>query len=168
MAKNEISSSRKFLYYGGMVLIAIGLIIFFSNFVRLAMGDRQSKIQMPSIENFGTEDFSVGGFEMESSSGPNMMGPSILGIVLIGIGGVMRTIGVRGAAGSGLILNPKQAREDLKPWTKMAGGMVDDVLGETSIGAKDKSQGSVKVRCTGCRALNDEDSRFCKACGQGI
>lgn len=43
-----------------------------------------------------------------------------MGLMLIG--NLMRSVGLKGTAGSGLILSPNKAREDYKPWTKMAGG----------------------------------------------
>lgn len=146
MAKKEISNSRKGLFYVGMVCIAVGLIMFLSTFVRVLMG---------------SDDFLSG-----NSSMMTMMGPGFIGFVLIVIGNILRTLGVRGAAGSGMVLDPKQAREDLKPWTQMAGGMVKDAIGEV----KDDTDRSsaIKIRCTHCRALNDEDASFCKACGETI
>lgn len=148
MAKYEISNSRKVLYYGGMLVIFIGVLLFLSTFVRF----------MGITSDFGSKGLSIGGF----------MGPPFIGIILIAIGNIMRSIGLKGTAGSGIILNPKQARKDLKPWTKMAGGMVSDVLGETNINKRDSVNTVVKVRCTNCKTLNDEDSKFCKSCGENM
>ena len=70
-----------------------------------------------------------------------------------------------------MILDPEQAREDLEPYSRMAGGMVRDVFEEADIdlGRRDRSPPedaeSIKVRCRKCRALNDEDARFCDQCG---
>jgi len=151
MAKHEISESRKLLYYGGMIISGIGFLFFLSTFVRVAFGMKDMGAHGPSMGSF--------------------MGPPIIGMILMIVGGIMRNIGIKGTAGSGLVLDPKKARDDLKPWTKMAGGMVDDVLGETSLGSKGGSSSAsevVKVRCPECRTLNEEDARFCKSCGQGI
>ena len=55
----------------------------------------------------------------------------------------------------------------MKPWSKMAGGMTQDALGEIEVVNKltDKlsmpSQPHVKVRCKKCQALNDETDKFC-------
>jgi hypothetical protein len=40
------------------------------------------------------------------------------------IGGILMNIGARGAAGSGLVLDPEKARQDLEPWSRMGGGIV--------------------------------------------
>ena len=78
-------------------------------------------------------------------------------------------IGARGAAGSGLILDPEKAREDLNPYTSAAGGMINDALKEVEI-LNPKSDGKdlIKVRCQSCKELNDEDAKFCKNCGKEI
>jgi len=55
------------------------------------------------------------------------------GMVLIIAGAVIRGIGVRGLAGSGVILDPKKAREDVEPWARMAGGIVKDAVEETGL-----------------------------------
>ena len=52
--------------------------------------------------------------------------PFLFGTGLFVAGGVLRAVGARGIAGSGLKLDPKEAREDLKPWSRMAGGMLED------------------------------------------
>lgn len=48
------------------------------------------------------------------------------GMLLMIVGTVLKTIGVRGFAGSGVVLDPDKARDDLEPWAKMAGGMFKD------------------------------------------
>lgn len=45
----------------------------------------------------------------------------------------MAGIGRRGLAGSGLKLDPEEARRDLEPWSRMAGGVVQDALDETGL-----------------------------------
>jgi hypothetical protein len=83
----------------------------------------------------------------------------------------VRSIGARGAAGAGVILDPDQAREDLEPYSRMAGGMVKDVLEEADVDLgrrhrdPEEEVEAIKVRCRKCRALNDEDARFCDQCG---
>ena len=106
----NISEGRKTAYYIGMVIMIIGFLSFGSVFVS-------------AISNTGNFD----NFQQRSKSmGTRAFG----GIVLIAIGGVIMGIGAKGAAGSGLILDPKKAREDLEPYTRMAGGMVKDALDE--------------------------------------
>lgn len=80
-----------------------------------------------------------------------------------------KSIRGRGLAGSGVVLNPRQARSELEPYTRMAGGMVKDALDEADInlgaGRQDKV---VMIRCRECGKLNEEDSKFCQECGKAI
>lgn len=142
MARKEISEERKMLYYAGMIVTGIGVVLFMSTFFTFMNPDR-----------FLTGQMSMGGF----------MTRPLIGFVMIAVGNGMRTIAARGVAGSGLVLDPKKAREDLSPWTTMAGGMLDDALGETKLGS---GKEVIKVRCRSCSALNDEDAKFCKDCGE--
>ena len=146
MAKKEISEERKILYYAGMIVSGIGLVLFFSTFFTFMSPDR-----------FMTGESSIGGF----------MARPFIGIIMIAIGNFMRVVAARGVAGSGLVLDPKKAREDLSPWSTMAGGMINDALEETYIGAnKEATKEVIKVRCRNCSALNDEEAKFCKDCGE--
>jgi len=52
--------------------------------------------------------------------------PFLFGMGLSVAGAVLRSVSARGIAGSGLKLDPEEAREDLKPWSRMAGGMLED------------------------------------------
>lgn len=143
MAKKEISEERKMLYYGGLGVMVIGFLFFFSGFLGFMNPEKML---------------------MSGSMGSLIMGPFI-GIIMIGVGGFMRSVAARGVAGSGLVLDPEKAREDLSPWSSMAGGMLNDALEETSIGTKKEV---IKVRCRNCSELNDEDAKFCKNCGEKI
>ena len=73
MSKKEISEERKALYYGGMVVSGIGLLLFLSAF--LSFMNPASML-------------------MGSSPGSFMMRPFI-GIIMIAAGGFMRTVAVR-------------------------------------------------------------------------
>ncbi len=141
MAKKQISESRKALYYTGMGLSILGVLIFLSTFFTF----------MSSTIN--PESF--------------MLRP-VIGIVLIWIGSFLMRLGARGVAGSGVVLDPEKAREDLSPWSSMAGGVLQDALDETEIGRPSAGGTVVKVRCPNCKELNDEDARFCKSCGDRI
>lgn len=142
MAKKEISKERKMLYYAGMIVTGIGIVLFFSTFFSFMNPERI--------------------FMGETSIGSVVARPFI-GIIMIAIGGFMRVVAARGVAGSGLVLDPKKAREDLSPWSTMAGGMINDALEETNIGT---TKEVIKVRCRSCSALNDEDAKYCKDCGE--
>lgn len=143
MAKKEISEGRKLLYYAGMVVSGIGILLFLSVFVSFMNPER-----MLANGSMGT-----------------FMSRPIIGILMIAIGNGMRVVAARGVAGSGIILDPKKAREDLSPWSSMAGGMIKDALDETEIHTKKEI---VKIRCRSCSELNDEDAKFCKNCGEKV
>jgi hypothetical protein len=141
----QISEARKVAYYAGMVLTVGGLLLFGSVFVTAATSGH------------------AGGFD-----GPSMMGRAFGGIVVILIGGVLRTIGARGLAGAGVVLDPKRARRDLEPYSRMGGGMLKDALDEADVDLGGRSEKVVMVKCRACGKLNEEDSKFCQECGQGI
>lgn len=143
MAKKEISDERKALYYAGMAVSGIGILLFLSVFVSFMNPERM------------LSNGSVGAF----------MSRPFIGILMIAIGNGMRVVAARGVAGSGIILDPKKAREDLSPWSSMAGGMIKDAMDETEIHTKKEI---VKVRCRNCSELNDEDAKFCKNCGEKV
>lgn len=58
---------------------------------------------------------------------------SVIGMVLIISGFVVRTVGARGVAGSGLVLDPERARKDVEPLSRMTGGVIKDTLDEVGI-----------------------------------
>lgn len=66
-----------------------------------------------------------------------------LGIVLMIAGSLMMRAGSRGLAGSGVLLDPERAREDLEPWARAGGGLVRDALDEADVdlGGKDAPAG---------------------------
>jgi hypothetical protein len=132
-----------------MGLIVLGALSFFSVFITGAM-------------NFG--DFS--NFESDSRSA---MLRGFGGMGLIVVGGIICGIGARGLAGSGVILDPEQARSDLEPYSRMAGGMVKDALDEADIKlGTDAPEKVIMIRCRECGKLNEEDSKFCQECGKPI
>ena len=80
----------------------------------------------------------------------------------------MRGIGGRGLAGSGVVLDPSQARQDLEPYSRMAGGMLGDALDEADVNLGAEPEQVVMVRCPACRTLNEEGSKFCQECGDAL
>lgn len=119
MPDRQISEGRKAAYYLGAVLMVIGLLMFLSVFV--------SVFSMMGRDEMTIHTDSPGG--TFASFGLRAVG----GMVLMMIGGALRTLGVRGAAGSGVVLDPEKARDDLEPWTRMAGGMVKDAADEAGV-----------------------------------
>lgn len=147
----KISKERKATYYIGIGMIVLGFILFISIFFSVA-----SFIRNPA---FG------------GRSHPSFIN-AIIGMVLMITGSIVMNIGARGSAGSGLILDPEKAREDLKPFNEAKGEMINDVI--SNIDAVDKitrpheEKEVIKIRCRNCGSLNEEDSKFCKACGKEL
>ena len=87
-------------------------------------------------------------------------------------GSIVMNIGAKGAAGSGLLLDPEKAREDMKPFNEAKGGMINDVISNIDvidqITNSSETKEVIKIKCRSCGCLNDEDARFCKACGKEL
>lgn len=145
MAK-QISEERKAAYYFGMVLMALGGLLFFSVFITGAM------------------DF--GNFDHFESNVRSSMFRALGGMALLIVGRIVRGVGAQGLAGSGVVLDPEKARGDLEPYSRMAGGMVKDAFDEADIHLGGKAEKVVMIRCPACAKLNEEDSKFCRECGK--
>jgi len=149
--RRQIPAGRKAIYYLGMGLTVLGVISFVSTFFTFAA-------------HFG--DFS--NFEENARS---EMYRAFGGMAMIFIGAILMGVGRAGPAGSGVLLDPQKAREDLEPWNRMRGGMVNDALSEIDAVTKvtdalgGKAKEVIKVRCPRCGTLNDETARFCSHCG---
>ncbi|MGC8743494.1 MAG: SHOCT domain-containing protein [Verrucomicrobiia bacterium] len=113
MPERDIRPERKAVYYAGMTITALGFLIFISIFITAAL-------------HFG--DFS--NFEGRAKS---MGFRGIGGMIMIIIGGILMGVGRLGVAGSGIKLDPQQARKDVEPWARMSGGVVKDALDEAGI-----------------------------------
>jgi hypothetical protein len=151
--RRQIPPERQAVYYLGMVLVGIGLVLFISVF-------------FTGAANFGNFENFEGRARSEGLR-------AITGIVLTMIGGGLMTVGSKGLAGSGLVLDPRKARKDVEPWSRMAGGAVQDALSEVDVVKKAEERleppaPQVKVRCRRCHALNDESARFCNQCGAAL
>jgi len=145
----EIPESRKTAYYIGMIIAILGGILFGSVFLSFAL-------------HFGE-------FDPGASFGKSIATRGFGGMLLIFIGVMIMNIAARGAAGSGLVLDPKKARDDLEPFTRMAGGMVKDALDEADINlGKGSTEKVIMIRCRNCQKLNEEDSKYCQECGKPL
>jgi hypothetical protein len=141
----EISEERRTAYYVGTGLTIFGGLLFASTFATFAM-------------HFG--DFSNFAADAKST-----MIRAFGGMALMIAGSFIRSIGARGLAGSGVVLDPGRAREELEPYSRMAGGMVKDALDEAKLKPSGAPEKVVMIKCPACRTLNTEDSKFCKECG---
>ena len=145
----QISEGRKTAYYLGGILMAIGGLLFFSVFITGAM-------------NFGNFDNFDG--QVRSS-----MFRAFGGMALLVVGAIIRGMGARGLAGSGVLLDPEKARSELEPYSRMSGGMLKDALDEADIHLGNLGGGNsekvVMIKCQECGTLNEEDSKFCQECG---
>lgn len=111
--KRQVSPERKALYYVGMVVTAIGLLTGISVFISAA-------------SHFG--DFS--NFQ---ERGRSMIARTLIGFLMIVGGGFLSRIGRMGMAGSGIKLDPEEARKDVEPWARMTDGVVKDAMDEAGI-----------------------------------
>jgi hypothetical protein len=145
MAKH-ISKNRRNAYYIGTALMILGGISFASAFVTFVVHFR---------------DFS----NFVSTAKATML-RAFGGMALMIIGGIVRAIGARGLAGSGVVLDPDKARHDLEPYARMAGGMVKDALEQTNVNTGPHQV--VMIKCPSCGKLNNADSKFCQECGKQI
>lgn len=100
------------------------------------------------------------------------MGTAFVGFFLIVIGGFLMNLGRAGLSGSGVVLDPEGARQDLKPWNEAQGRMINDTLSQVDvlqqIAHAHEPETVVKVRCPHCRELNDETQAFCGHCGEKL
>jgi hypothetical protein len=87
------------------------------------------------------------------------------GLALLIIGGITRGIGARGLAGSGVLLDPEKARDELEPYSRMAGGLAKDLLEEANIKIGGEPAKVIVVKCRSCGGLNQESAKFCQECG---
>lgn len=142
-----ISPERKGLFYFGTVLMVIGVLSFLSTFVTFA-------IHFGDFSNF-------------AANAKSDMFRAFGGMVLIVIGTVLRGVGARGLAGSGVVLDPEGARRDLKPYSQMAGGMVRDALDAAEIKPGRTAERVVMIKCA-CGKLNEDGSKFCQECGKAL
>lgn len=160
----QISAGRKAAFYFGFALMILGVILLVSTFVTLffRVTDDVGKSTSPGAFLRDPEGFQARIiFGVKSS-----MIRGFSGAALMIIGGIVRKIGALGFAGSGVVLAPQKAREDLEPFSRMAGGMVKDGLEEAKLMPGERPEKVVMVKCPRCGKLNDEDSKFCQECGQ--
>lgn len=159
MAK-QISERRKAAYYVGFGLTGLGILVFLIFMVRMVGGGNDAA------------KWTKSGHMLAPPPPPSLVLP-VLGMVLIAAGTVLRKVGARGLAGSGVVLDPERARDELEPYSRMAGGMLKDAIDETGLelgGQRAEANDEppavvVKIKCRDCGQLNEEGSKFCQECG---
>jgi len=153
--QRDIPPERQIAYYLGMALTVVGGLLFISVFFAA----------LSTVGPAG-EPFVV----RQPASPP--FGRALVGMLLMMGGGALMNFGRAGLAGSGVILDPQQARRDLEPWSRVRGGMLEDTLSESPTVQRAAGAATpatvVKVRCRSCGALNDESDRYCGQCGQAV
>ena len=148
---NKISNERKTMYYIGLGLTVLGGILFISSFFT------------------AFNDFNNPGIDLGM---PSFFLRALIGMICMIVGSILMNVGAKGKAGSGLLLDPDKAREDLKPFSSAKGKMINDMAEEVDFlknkGEKSPQEEKIKIRCRECRGLNDEDAKFCKNCGERL
>ena len=102
----KISKERKVTYYIGLGMIVLGFILFISTFFEAAGFGGRLMRGNPFME----DPFTGGSFVSDVDSS---FSRAIIGMIFIIAGAIVASIGAKGAAGSGLLLDPEKAREDL-------------------------------------------------------
>ena len=111
--QRQVPPERKTIYYVGMMVGVIGFVCFISVFI-------SGTLHFGDFDNFGQRGRSEG-----------IRG--VLGMLMMIVGGVLTGIGRMGMAGSGIKLDPEEARRDVEPWARMTGGVVKDAMDEAGI-----------------------------------
>jgi hypothetical protein len=145
MAHNrQVSLGRKIAFYLGYLLMAAGALLFLSIFFVGPPIAQPSRLGSLALRSLG-------------------------GLALILLGRSLRRIAIRGLAGSLLILDPPRARDDLEPWSRAAGGLLDDALSEVrtlkDAARRAEAGAETRRRCQRCETPNEADARYCKRCG---
>ena len=141
----KISEDRKAAYYVGMLLQIFGGLLFASVFVKFTM-------------RFGDFTDFVDRTKSEALR-------AFTGMARMMIGGFIRGVGAKGLAGSGVLLDPERTRQELEPYSRMAGGMVRDAIDEARLDLGSEPEQVIVIKCRECAALNPESANFCQECG---
>lgn len=111
--RRQTSPAGQTAYKVGEIMMTVGFILFLTTCV----------IAVVSLVNLGT----FGAYARASACA------AIAGVNLIAVGRSVSYAGLRKMAGAGVVLDPEQARRDLEPHARMAGGLVKDALDEADI-----------------------------------
>lgn len=180
MKNQELSEDRIFTHYLGKFLGIIGLIMFIPFisfwFTGITGGQKHSSTTYYSNSKEG-EKIAKALYPNASKAVPqkrqkNPIPLLLIGVGLVFIGAILASIGRYGLSGSGIILSPEGERKDLEPWNRSKGRQLQDMLEETQlneiIGEVEETKEVIKIRCSRCEALNDEEDNFCGNCGHKL
>jgi hypothetical protein len=171
----DIPPERKTMYYVGMGLTGVGLLLFLSNFcinlfplpAKMDVRTGRSEIMMPNW--FDVNSREVNNHHDEASDRMTGFAVRAVGGMILMLGGsFLMRIGTHGWAGSGVLLDPRQARKDREPMNRATGGMLNDALEEVDVLKSRPTDPTIMIRCRACQAVNDETAKFCNQCGKAL
>ena len=120
---DDICDLRKGIYYLGLVLGAAGFLCCFGSTASGGCG------------------IAAGGMPHFDGIFPIFL----VGMLLFAAGGILAGIGRSGLAGSGIVLDPRLARKELKPWAKMGGGILKDALEEAGLKKEESASSDLEA-----------------------
>jgi hypothetical protein len=112
LTQRQIPPERRAIFYIGRIVNVLGIL----SFLAAHFGD---------FTNF-------------EERGRSMALRAVIGMVMMIAGDVLSGVGKAGLAGSGITLDTEQARRDVEPWSRMAGGVLKDAMDEAGIGGGSK------------------------------
>ena len=113
MAQRQIPPERKAIFYIDRIVSVLGILSFLSTFLSAAA-------------HFGD-------FTNFAERGRSEALRAVIGMVMLVAGRLLSGVGKAGLAGSGITLDTEQARRDVEPWSRMAGGVLKDAMDEAGI-----------------------------------
>jgi hypothetical protein len=134
MTETRIGGGRKTAYYVGMLMMVAGFVTVFASFLPAfsifgAATDFAGSAVSGASRGAGPDARAVTGFMGQvQHQVARTFGLTIGGTALIVVGALVRRAGSHGLAGAGVVLDPKRAREDVRPWSEMQGGVLRDTL----------------------------------------
>ncbi|MGK2349041.1 zinc ribbon domain-containing protein [Actinomyces sp. W5033] len=153
----DVEPWRKWAYYGGGALQVLGVLAFLSVFFTIAL-------------SFGFMGHNPAMISAHVQRGFIMFPVAIVGIFMINGGKMLRDVGRKGLAGSGIILSPQGEARDAEAWNRSKGAQdqhrLEEVPALSGLGAaRGDAEPQIRVRCRACGYLETEDAAFCSGCG---
>jgi hypothetical protein len=139
MAETRIGGGRKAAYYVGTFMMAAGFVLAFASFLPSfslfgAVGELTKGTMATAGRGRAPDPSAVTGFLDTVGSQVFLTFVMVFaGVGLIIAGSFVRRAGSHGLAGSGLVLDPSRARQDVRPWSEMQGGVIRDTLDAAGI-----------------------------------